>query len=815
MKGKVKKILSICIITILIFMSSAQVMSYAVSMYATATRKNGYTYKAGDDPICDYSYGGDNEGDLYCMQIGAHLNYRSRGAETYTKYSLNNYMKNDPNTANVSDFESKTGAKLKEHVTQSDYYSINSKVKALKAIMWLVKNMYVITDKQDEKNFMADNITDIMNKYCNTNFKPKENANIKFDGYNAKLSDEEIRVIQQLVLWRFMGIADNTQEKVKAYGRIGNSGVYKPEDLSIINAFNTADKKNNGYALYSALCYGAIDNANNPGKFGIDYSSNGKAKVIDNSDGKVKLIDSGNHLYRFGPINVELANLKTFIARVNVSNLLSTNSVTSAYLGDANKNSIVTLNTNGSFTGDIRGKINNKSIYVYIKTKNILQENESAKITLTYKYEYKPGLTDDYDINMYWRKNGNEIRQPIIEIKKGINKWNGHTKNISGSIKNASIDVALTKEINKIFRYDPSYTSNYGYKTVFSGDRLKSIYKEEIKMDKSPITVVPGDIIRYKLTIYNQGENEAVIKQIKDYLDAAGLEYIDPTQFNKTNTDGNDYFHNNKQHQLKNRIEYREGTNCIVLNYNKEPITLAKGETKETFIECKVKSSLDQTDKEMQLFNIAAITEYGYMQNGVYVNATDTNIGIDKDSIQNNIKEGNESSNYSNLSLKLFDRINEYSSLYNIDKRLTSTNGESADYILEDDEDFELVKIGGFDLALRKFVDSIYDESGNNITIASRAPRIYSDTTTHFKEGGSTALYYHKKVPLEVKNGYRVRYRIRVYNEGYIPGYATEIVDYLPKGLELIQNNQESGATENSNNNWQINRNRCFWKNDN
>ena len=786
MERVLKKIVATIILTILILMSFAQVMSYAVSMYATAERKNGYTYKANGTAenkiIYDYSYGNDGEGDLYCMQVGAHIYNYAAKAETYTKYSLNNYMKNSPTTANVSDFESKTGAKLKSQVTYYGY-SLNdsSKVKTLKAIMWLVKNMYARTDNQNEKNWMAENITNIMEKYCSNDFKPSKNTSIKIDGYNAKLSDEEIRVIQQLVLWRFMNIASDAKEANYTYGNIANSGVYSPDDLGIINAFNTADKKNNGYALYSALCAGAIDNANNPGKFGIDYSSNAKAQLTDNSNGKVTLVDSSNHLYRFGPINVELANLKTFKAKVNVNNLLSDNSVTSAYLGDANKNSIVTLNTNSSFTEDIRGKINNKNIYVYIKTKNILQENENAKITLTYQYDYKPALTDDYDINMYWRKNGNEFRQPVLEIKKGLSKWDGKTKNISASIKNASIDVALTKEVNKIFRY-----SQGQYTNVYKGERSKVINKEEIKMDKSPITVVPGDIIRYKLTIYNQGKTEAIIKQIKDYLDSAGLEYVDPTQFNKTNTDGNDYFHNNKQHQLKNRIEYREGTDCIVLNYSKEPITLAKGETKEIYIECKVKSELNKDHNGVQLCNIAAITEYGYMQDDVYVNAA--NIGIDKDSIQNNIKENDEGT-YN----KIVYRTSEYSSLSNIDKRLPSKNGEDADYILEDDEDFELVKIGGFDLALRKFVDSMWDENGNKITIASRAPRIYSDTTKHFnQEGGTTALYYHKKVPLEVNNGYRIRYKIRIYNEGYIPGYATEIVDYLPEGLELIENSTEN-----------------------
>ena len=777
MERIIKKILAIAIIIILIFMSSLQVISYAetVLMYAKGGRQDGKLYSMRGEPIYDYSYSNDEEGDLYCMQIGAHLNLRGSGAETYQKYSLNSYMKNNPTATDVSNLEAATGAKLKTNVGFYDNCSINdsTKVTTLKAIMWIIKNMYVIPSNSDnsanEKVWMRDNITAIMERYCSNDLKPSKNQSININ----KLNDEELRVIQQLALWRFMGIASYTSESDHTYGRIGNSGVWSADDLIGLNTFNTDDKRNNGYALYSALLSGAIKNANSTDSFSIQYSSNGNATVTNNSKGIITLVDQNNHLYRFGPINIKLANLKTFKAKVNVNNLLSTNSVTSAYLGDANKNSIVALNTNGSYTGDIQGKINKKNIYVYIKTKNILSENENAKVTLTYNYEYNPGLADNYDINLYWRKNGYEVRQPILEIKKQLSKYDGREKSTSAIIKNVAFDLALTKEISNISRYNQASGKYEKVNSVGSRaiERNYSVLNKtntsKYIMNKTPIYVIPGDIIEYEIKIFNEGSKDGYVKQIKDYL-PKGLELYGNQDSNIvfSKTESNDY---------------------NIIRYNFTGVGQKASYTNSTYprycFSVKVKCIVtDEAKVNEILLNIATISNYRYKnESGNIIECK--NDDIDRDSKQNNITNNYKS--YRN------DIINQTKGK-NLDKI------DKGDYVYEDDEDFEQVKVGYFDLALRKYVDRIYDEKGNDITIASRAPKIYSDTTKHYSNGGTTALYHHKKVPLEVKNGYIIRYKIRVYNEGYISGYATKVVDYLPEGLQLID-----GDSENNLYNWQ------------
>ena len=93
-----------------------------------------------------------------------------------------------------------------------------------------------------------------------------------------------------------------------------------------------------------------------------------------------------------------------------------------------------------------------------------------------------------------------------------------------------------------------------------------------------------------------------------------------------------------------------------------------------------------------------------------------------------------------------------------------------------------------FDLALKKYITHINGEP----TEESREPKITSEEISNLINGkagldnGTTAKKEHTKVPLLVETGDIVRYTIRIYNEGNINGYAKEITDYLPEGLELL-----------------------------
>ena len=95
----------------------------------------------------------------------------------------------------------------------------------------------------------------------------------------------------------------------------------------------------------------------------------------------------------------------------------------------------------------------------------------------------------------------------------------------------------------------------------------------------------------------------------------------------------------------------------------------------------------------------------------------------------------------------------------------------------EDDDDYEVIYLKQFDLALRKYIASIDGKAQD------REPQV---DVTPLKNGEKTAIYKHSKAPLAVNKGSRIIYTLRVYNEGDVDGYASKITDYLPANLEFV-----------------------------
>ena len=99
-----------------------------------------------------------------------------------------------------------------------------------------------------------------------------------------------------------------------------------------------------------------------------------------------------------------------------------------------------------------------------------------------------------------------------------------------------------------------------------------------------------------------------------------------------------------------------------------------------------------------------------------------------------------------------------------------------------------------FDLALRKFITEI---NGTQVE-QSREPDITQEDLQNLATGradfdnGTTVTKTHTKTPLIINNGDKIVYTIRIYNEGDVDGYAKEIVDYLPNGLELVAPSESS-----------------------
>jgi uncharacterized repeat protein (TIGR01451 family) len=115
-----------------------------------------------------------------------------------------------------------------------------------------------------------------------------------------------------------------------------------------------------------------------------------------------------------------------------------------------------------------------------------------------------------------------------------------------------------------------------------------------------------------------------------------------------------------------------------------------------------------------------------------------------------------------------------------------SNDGNTIEIEVENEE------IEEFDLSLRKFITDI-----NGTAVTDRVPEI--DIKALRDRTGTTANYIHPKNPVPVRHGDIVTYTIRVYNEGDIDGYVSEIRDNLPEGLGFLMNHKT-----NFENGWKI-----------
>ena len=277
-----------------------------------------------------------------------------------------------------------------------------------------------------------------------------------------------------------------------------------------------------------------------------------------------------------------------------------------------------------------------------------------------------------------------------------------------------------------------------------SGTETTAIYKHP----KEPVKVAVGDEIIYTLRIYNEGQIDGYVYEIRDSL-PANLEFVND-DFNasygwKISSDGRtvstDITSPDTELSASRDTIYADRENGVLL----KAFDGTELDYIDVKIKCKVKASAEPEEK---LTNIAEILKT--------TNADKEEV-VDRDSEEGNLKvpTDQELPNYKDEEI---NRGDEY------------IPGN------EDDDDFEKVVIEKFDLALRKFITGVNEEE-----ITNRYPV--------FNNNNGEYTYTHTKEPVEVETGDIVTYTIRVYNEGDIAGYAEEVKDDLPVGLEFLPDN--------------------------
>lgn len=298
----------------------------------------------------------------------------------------------------------------------------------------------------------------------------------------------------------------------------------------------------------------------------------------------------------------------------------------------------------------------------------------------------------------------------------------------------------------------------------------------DYERDKDPVSVKNGDIVKYTLRVYNEGEIDGYASEISEDI-PEGLEFM---------------WSENKGEELdadttltqaeKDAIKYNQGIwDMKKINDDTHKVELiatdylAKGKGAE--IATDGANLIKAFDKSKGYVNTINDKNPDYREVSVYMKVTASNDEVDK-IIRNEAAITGDTDEDGN----------------SVDDR-DSKPEEWKKY--EDDEDYDNIKVQSFDLALRKFIvavsqdetieDSDYLKDSNGAY--TRAPKVDTSKLNTVGEDGkliTTATYNHPKTPVEVCKNDIVVYMLRVYNEGSLDGYASEIKDHLPSYLTYV-----------------------------
>ena len=334
------------------------------------------------------------------------------------------------------------------------------------------------------------------------------------------------------------------------------------------------------------------------------------------------------------------------------------------------------------------------------------------------------------------------------------------------TVKNTQIeqefDLALRKFITKI------NDETYSREPIIDTSTIATTGTATYKHSKQPIAVQKGDVVTYTIRVYNEGEIDGYADKITDYLP----DYLLPILSTVDGIDTKKYENEIKFNEMWLWLfEGNTVTTTITSKLNTETYAILTG--LENVTDTKLDAYVEGSDKldyiDVQIKCLVTDSAVG----GEYL----TNIAEITDSQDiNGVKGDGFASELNNVD---HSNLSDY-------KNNEAINSTTESYIpgQEDDDDFEKLVVKEFDLSLRKFIIKV------NETTHSREPKVDTSKLGTFVNGKTitTATYVHTKEPVIVETSDLVTYKIRIYNEGTIAGFANEITDNIPEGLEFLPN---------------------------
>ena len=644
----------------------------------------------------------------------------------------------------------------------------NQRVNIYNAILWILDNSYIPVDDKENGYIASEYKKELLDKVGIADTEAIRN----------EITDDDIEVIQQLAIWYFANY-DQQSDDISISRKELNIVNY----LGLVTTGNENNYDNNMFLgtrrdslnkMYQYFIDGAIESNESYGTNTNREIARETLKFNHDLDLAITSVDYdgfvdqnkieaylSKYYYKIGPFSVDSNNSVEADKRnpILTSDIIlkdkNGNTVSKYYSdGDITNKTYYFADENGNTVTElIRGQ--KYYLIMYKKYTKGFTLGSAASVPQDYKYDVEDvtlEISSSYSKNkadFYYRTSAD---QPIVEINK-------ETKIEGDSIttKLKEFDLSLRKFITSVNGKEltgkDSRVPNIDTTTLINGIKNRkgeTEYTATYTHPKNALTVETGNKVIYTIRIYNEGQLDGTATEITDYL-PEGLKLV-PAKESTINTKYGWIEGANRQ------ITTKYLTNTTIKAFDSSKTTEEEGWQKavkgngglyyaDVQIECIV--TANATETEQGLRNIAEIT-------------ADT--GDDRDSTPRNVD------------------INNYAP------------GEDNSTYQEDDDDYERLILPGkaFDLALRKFITKI-ERNGKEVEFADRTPYINTKTLIDgtFKRNGKlehTATYTHSKEPLTVKRGDIITYTLRIYNEGELDGYATEITDYIPEGLALLLN---------------------------
>ena len=689
---------------------------------------------------------------IYCLRGGKGFGVSSANPDEDISSTPINYIQeeNSEMHTNANDVI----AKYKElyNVDLGRTETINeTEVNIYNAILWVLDESYLPQDKLDDEGTVIYDAVEYKEELLNKAGVPVSQQD--------DITDNDLEVVQQLAIWYFTNYDEQTGN---INPTVSQSTIYPSQFLSIDGEEIENTRANNLDRIYQYFINGAIENASSyikdeeTGEITKEVETNKFDKTEPLTITSVGEDEDVNAYYQIGPVQIE--GNRSGRETVDIEDIK---------LFDAEGTEIPARYMNAN------------AIYIFVDEDGI-QKTELIKGMNYYIRFYKafekgstiiPTIseTDQYDTSSFTLKVSSEYYKTTATFLYAEESAEDNQAVVEIDKEKVPSEDEITTEEPKYFDLSlrKFITAINGEELTGEDSRVPSIDISKLNTiddrtnqkittatythPKNALSVETGDKVIYTIRVYNEGDIDGTATEITDHL-PEGLALV-PAEESEINTE---YGWVASSDGKTITTDYLKDT--TIKAYDEEKIVAEDDELwqkadigdsglyyADVQVECEVVASVGSDDQELR--NIAEIT-------------ADT--GDDRDSTPGNVDIDNYNPPVDNSTYQ------------------------------EDDDDYEDLKLPGkaFDLALRKFITSI-KRNGEEVEFDDRTPKINTETLINgtFNRDGTleyTATYEHSKEPLLVKKGDIITYTLRIYNEGDLDGYATEITDYIPEGLAFI-----------------------------